>query len=151
MLTSFSVHVRGRLVVRTRPKFTELALSLDARKCERCGELTYWKKPRQSTRGYCAEHAYADGPEYSEALTTLVRTLRPERVEPFEPEHFLPGGYGDGLVLLVVRGRWIVGGFPYRFTVLVAPQDAGPCARCGGRIRLYGVNGYPLCTDCEER
>jgi len=134
-----------------RVKFTELTLCIDARKCARCGELTYWKRPRQSARGYCAEHAYADGPEYGEAFATLIRVLRPARVDPYEPERFAPGGYGDALEPLVVRGHWIKGGFPYRFTVLAPPRDAGPCARCRGRIRLYGANSHPLCTNCETR
>lgn len=133
----------------TRVKFTELALCADARKCERCGELTYWKKPRQTIRGFCAEHAFPDGPEYGEALTTVIRVLHPERVEISVPERFAPGEYGDP-VSLIVRGRWIVAGFPYRFTVLARPIDAGPCVRCGGRIRAYGPNSYPLCTDCES-
>ena len=132
-------------------KFTELTLSLEAKKCARCGHLTYWRRPKQSTRGYCAEHAYPDGPEYGQALTTLIRVLRPARVEPCEPERYAPGGYGDVLAPLVVRGHWIKGGFPYRFTVLAAPVDAGPCGRCGGRIRAYGPDSYPLCTHCETR
>jgi len=137
--------------VSTRAAFIELVLCAAPRICERCGAWTYWKRPLQRSLGHCPDHTSSEGgPEYAQAFVELVRALRPVRIDDVEPERYAPGAYGAELVPLLVRGRWIKGGEPYRFTVHVTPQDAGPCARCQGRIRLYGPDSHPLCTDCEK-
>lgn len=89
-----------------RPLLSELILGSSVRPCERCRQPTQWAKPRQKTKGYCPDHAVADGPGFSDALKTVLRTFPGASVEFAEPETFEPGEYGKREVRVLMRGRF---------------------------------------------
>lgn len=97
---------------------------------DRCGAWTWWAIKGQRTKGYCLTCI----PGASFWRTTPEHDVRIMR-----------------LLMETFPGSTWSGGVVRRY----APDtydgpDAGPCRRCHGRIRLYGLEGYPLCTNCEE-
>lgn len=132
-----------------RIEFSELIAGKTALPCERCGEPTVWRRPRQRTKGFCADHSVGDGlPE--EAIRAVLKTF--PKVEMSEPKrHFMERGeYVKWVQVTVTRRRIINGALMYagRYTTWTLPLDAGPCRDCGAVIRAYGSDAEFYCGPC---
>ena len=134
-----------------RPPAHELLLTTTKRKCERCGEDTYWMKRRQTKRGFCYDHALVEPVAEGDALKALLRAFPGSTItEGTAQPRYAPDSYGQERDVKVIdSSRWLISGKPHWSTTLVPPLDAGPCEGCRRTIRRYGPEGYPYCTECE--
>jgi hypothetical protein len=89
-----------------RPLLSELVLGRVDRPCERCKCPTLWAKPRQTTKGFCPDHALLDGPGFTDALKTVMRAFPGSGIEPLEPEIFEPDEYAQHEERVLMRGRF---------------------------------------------
>lgn len=125
--------------------------------CDRCGEPTLWRTPRQRKTGRCLTHI----PGLNRPLTpagerlarSIVLAVFPEAsvwgAEP--PEVFRRGEY-PRWVLYRAHGAFYGSGERSWWQAWGLQPDCGPCAGCGALIRLYGADGFPFCREClDER
>ena len=89
-----------------RPLLSELVLGRVDRPCERCKCPTLWAKPRQTTKGFCPDHALLDGPGFTDALKTVMRSFPGTGVQAWEPETFEPDEYATHEERVLMRGRF---------------------------------------------
>lgn len=96
----------GLRKITKRPLLSELVLGRVDRPCERCKCPTLWAKPRQTTKGFCPDHALLDGPGFADAIKTVMRAFPGAAVTPWEPERFEPDEYADHEERVLMRGRF---------------------------------------------
>lgn len=126
------------------------------RTCSSCGAQTIWSTPRQPKHGRCLTcHTVAETPELEDecgerAENLLMAAFPGSRLElDWQPPRYPPNVYGEQLIRQLWWIGWIVSGIGWWMEVWRVPEDAGPCAGCGGRIRRYGPWGRMFCTECE--
>jgi hypothetical protein len=128
-----------------RPLGENLILGRDIVTCDRCGRPTFWRRPRQTKRGTCPDHALWPVGDLKAAMRTLARTFELGMVtpEPVDPD------YAQRRCRVVMHGRFVVRGWPLWIGAEAPPLDVGPCERCRRPIRRYGPSGAVFCNECE--
>jgi len=135
-----------------------MVLGVVLRKCAwpQCKEFTYWQTPLQASRGKhgtCPDHAQRDPdlPTDVQAYATLARAFPGALVQPYRPERWPRGVYGDVRERVWIRSRFVIDRWRRSVrSMVVAPLDVGPCSRCQQPVRRYGDRAYPLCVECDE-
>lgn len=123
--------------------------------CDTCGSLTFWRAPRQRTRGRCMDHWVPDWPLSPAGMRVardIVTAAFPgASVEvPEPPTRYRRGEYPQW-TKRVFLGRFLVSREHVWLRGWGIQPDAGPCARCGHLIKAYGPDAYAVCQECEER
>ena len=138
-------------------KTFEPILMRDPLPCDRCGEPTLWRTPRQSKTGRCLAHIRGLDRPLTAAGDRLARRIVfaafPEAsVSAAEPPTVYRRGEYPRWVLHRAYGAFIGSGARSWWQAWGLPPDCGPCRDCGALIRLYGPDGFPLCREClDER